>query len=94
MIIRVELVGQFRDAVGSNEILVEMEEGSTVYDLIKKLAYKYGKGFKDRVFILGTETVSEDFTIVLDGRVVPVDEARSTVLNEARRVVLMPEAII
>lgn len=94
MMIRVELVGQFRDVVGSNEILVELEKGSTVYDLIKKMADKYGKRFKDRVFIPGTETVSEDVTIVLDGRVVPVDEAGSTVLNEASRVVLMPEAII
>lgn len=75
MSIRVELVSQFRDAVGSNEILVEMEEGNAVYGLIEKLTCKCGKGFKDRVFILGTETVSEDFTIVLDGRVVLMPEA-------------------
>lgn len=86
MIIHVELVGQFRDIVGSNEILVEMERGNTVYDPIKKMADKYGERFKDRVFISGTENVSENVTIVLDGRVVPVDEAS--------RVVLMPEAII
>ncbi|MEM2930955.1 MAG: MoaD/ThiS family protein [Thermoproteota archaeon] len=94
MKIRVELVGQFRDVVGSNETLVEVEEGSTVYNLIKKMADKYGRRFKERVFATGTEMLSEDFTIVLNGRVVPVGEAQLIVLNEASRVVLMPEAII
>ncbi|NHV99099.1 MAG: MoaD/ThiS family protein [Thaumarchaeota archaeon] len=94
MKIRVELVGQFRDIVGSTETLIDMKEGSTVYDLVKKMADKYGKRFKERVFSGETERLSEDFTIVLDGRVVPVDEAQSTVLNETSRVVLMPEAII
>lgn len=94
MKIRVELVGQFRDIVGSTETLVDMEEGSTVYDLVKKMADKYGMKFKERVFAAGTESLSEEFTIVLNGRVVPVDKAHSTVLNEASRVVLMPEAII
>jgi len=94
MKIRVELVGQFRDIVGSAETLVDMEEGGTVYDLIRRMADKYGKRFKERVFIAGTEKISEDVTIVLNGRVVSVDEAQSTVLNEASKVVLMPEAII
>jgi len=94
MKIRVELIGQFREIVGSAETLVDMGEECTVYDLIRRMADKYGKRFKERVFILGTEKISEDVTIVLNGRVVPVDEAQSTFLNEASRVVLMPEAII
>jgi molybdopterin converting factor small subunit len=94
MKIRVELVGQFRDVVGSNEILMEVEEESTVYELIRKMADEYGGRFKERVFAAGTERLSEEVTIVLNGRVIPVDEAQTIVLNEDSRVVLMPEAII
>lgn len=94
MKIRVELVGQFRDIVGSTEVLVDMEEGGTVYDLLRKMADKYGQSFKERVFSAGTVMVSEDVTIVLNGRVIPVDKAHSISLSESSRVVLMPEAII
>lgn len=94
MRIRVELVGQFRDIVGSNEILVELGEEKTIYDLILVMAEKYGRGFEKRVFIEGTKNLSEDVTIVLNGRIIPVNKASSTILNETDRVVLMPEAII
>ncbi|MBO3798344.1 MAG: MoaD/ThiS family protein [Thermoproteota archaeon] len=94
MKIRVELVGQFRDIVGSTEVLVDMEEGGTVYELLKKMADKYGKRFKERVFSAGTAGISEDVTIVLNGRVIPADEAHSISLSESSRIVLMPEAII
>lgn len=73
MRIRVELVGQFRDTVGSTVVLVDMDYGSTVYDLLRKIADKYGQSFKERVFSAGTLMVSEDVTIVLNGRVIPVD---------------------
>ncbi|MGB9718565.1 MAG: MoaD/ThiS family protein [Thermoproteota archaeon] len=94
MKIRVELVGRFRDIVGSAEILVDMEEGSTVHDLLRKMADKHGEKFRERVFQTGSVRVSEDVTIVLNGRVIPVDEAHSVSLSEASRVVLMPEAVI
>lgn len=41
-----------------------------------------------------TGDVSDDVTIVLNGRVIPVEKASSTILNEANIVVLIPEAII
>ncbi|MBO3769550.1 MAG: MoaD family protein [Thermoproteota archaeon] len=94
MRIRVELVGQFRDIVGSNEIFVELGKEKTIYDLILMMAEKYGREFEKRVFIEGTKNLSEDVTIVLNGRVISVDKASSTILNETDTVVLMPEAII
>jgi MoaD family protein len=94
MKIRVELVGQFRDIVGSSETLVEVEKGSTLHDLLRKMVEKYGGNFAKRVLTGNTEMVSEDVTIVLNGRVIPVEAVSSTFLNEADRVVLMPEAII
>jgi MoaD family protein len=94
MKIRVELVGQFRDIVGSSETLVEVEKGSTLHDLVRKMVEKYGGKFAKRVLTENTEMVSEDVTIVLNGRVIPVEAVSSTFLNEADRVILMPEAII
>ena len=90
MKIRVELVGQFRDIVGSNETVVELDKGGTLYDLILAMAEK----FESRVFIEGTKNISEDVTIVLNGRVIPVEKISSTVLSETDIVVLMPEVII
>jgi MoaD family protein len=92
--IRVEFVGQFRDIVGSNEVVVELDKGGTLYDLILAMAKKYGRAFESRVFIEGTKNISEDVTLVLNGRVIPVDKVSSTVLSEADTVVLMPEVII
>lgn len=94
MKIRVELVGQFRDITGAKEVLVELEEGKTMYDLVLTMVEKYGREFEKRVFIEGTKNLSEDVTIVLNGRVISVDKASSIILNETDTVVLMPEAII
>lgn len=94
MKIRVELVGQLRDIVGSDKTLVEVEDGSTICDLLRKMAEKYGRKLEERFFTKITGEVSEDVTIVLNGRVISVEKASSTVLNDADIVVLMPEAII
>ncbi|MGC8832118.1 MAG: MoaD/ThiS family protein [Thermoproteota archaeon] len=94
MKIRVELVGQFRDIVGSSETLVEVEEGSTLHELVRKMAAKYGEKFAKRVLTGSTGMISEDVTIVLNGRVIPVEMVSSTLIHETDRVVLMPEAII
>lgn len=58
------------------------------------MADKYGKRFKESAFSAGTVRLSEDVTIVLNGRVIPVDEAYSISLSEASRVVLTSEVII
>ncbi|MEM2940943.1 MAG: MoaD/ThiS family protein [Thermoproteota archaeon] len=94
MKIRVELVGQFRDIAGTDKMLLEVEEGSTIRDLLRKMVKKYGRKFEERFFTKITGEASEDFTIVLNGKVIPVERASSTVLNEADILVLMPEAII
>ncbi|MEM2088882.1 MAG: MoaD/ThiS family protein [Thermoproteota archaeon] len=94
MKIRVELVGQLRDIVGSDKTLVEVEEGSTIHYLLMKMVEKYGRKLEERVFTKITREVSDDVTIVLNGMVIPVEKASSTVLNEADILVLMPEAII
>ncbi|MDW8033389.1 MAG: hypothetical protein RMI79_00330 [Nitrososphaerota archaeon] len=55
MKIRVEFVGQFREIVGVSEILVELDENKTLYDLILVMASKYGKEFKKRIFVEDTK---------------------------------------
>jgi len=94
MRIRVELVGQFRDIVGANEILLELEKGKTLYDLILVMVERYGRDFEKRVLTEDSKNVSEDVTLVLNGRVIPVNRASYTALSDGDRVVLMPEAII
>lgn len=94
MKIRVELVGQLRDIVGSDKTLVEVEEGSTICDLFRKMVEKYGRKLEERFFTTIARGISEDVTIVLNGRVIPVEEASSTALNETDILVLMPEAMI
>lgn len=94
MKIRVELVGQLRDIIGSDKTLVEVEEGSTICDLFRKMVEKYGRKLEERFFTTIAGGISEDVTIVLNGRAIPVEEASSTALNETDILVLMPEAMI
>lgn len=50
MKISVELVGQLRDIVGSDKTMVELEEGSTICDLLRKMVEKYGRKLEKRFF--------------------------------------------
>ncbi len=58
------------------------------------MADKYGQRFKKSAFSAGTVRLSEDVAIVLNGRVIPVDEVHSISLSEASMVVLTSEVII
>jgi len=95
MRVRVELIGQLREAAGCIQIVVDIENGSNLLDLIKALVKSYGARFEERVFIIGTASeVAEDLFMLLNGKILSRDKASSTELKENDTVVLMPEAII
>jgi molybdopterin converting factor small subunit len=95
MRIRVEFVGQLREATGCGQTIVDIEKDSSLLDLVRALAKSYGAKFEERVFVIGTANeIVEDLSILLNGRVIPRDKASSTELNDNDTVVLMPEVII
>ena len=73
--IKVLLHANFREIVGRREIFEEVESNSTLEHVLDKLAKKYGGDF-ERVVDLRSGTVSLEFLVSLNGRIVRDVDAR------------------
>jgi len=94
MKVRVEFVGIFRELTGCSEMVLDIPAGSTVYDLISSLAEKYGRRLEERTLAREGGRLHEELSVLLNGRIIPTDEAPSVALRDKDAVVLMQEVII
>ncbi|MFQ6081014.1 MAG: MoaD/ThiS family protein [Candidatus Bathyarchaeia archaeon] len=65
--VRVLFHATFREAVGQREMLEEIDSGSTVGDLLNKLARRYGGDFDD---IINSERgeISREVVVMVNGK--------------------------
>jgi len=64
--VKVLLSASFRETAGKKELLEELDSGSTVRDLLEKLAKKFGKDFND-VLDPKTKEIDLDTLVLLNG---------------------------
>jgi len=64
--IRVLLHATFRETVGEREISEEIDSGSTLEDLIKKLARRYREPFDD--IISSEREISREVVVMVNGK--------------------------
>jgi len=65
--VRVLFHATFREAVGQREISEEIDSGSTLKDLINRLARRYGGDFDD-IISSEREEVSREVVVMVNGK--------------------------
>lgn len=89
MKVTVKYFTTLREITGMREELVEVEEGTTILQLMQKLAEKHGIEFKKYVF--DNENTPKDFLqFLIDGQSTTTMKGNDTELREGVKVAIIP----
>lgn len=91
MKVKVEYLGHIRNIIGSErEEEVEIEESSSIADLLMILSKKYGKPFQKSVYETNTIDVKSNFIVTINGYLLNQLNGVKTKLQHGDHIVLMP----
>jgi len=89
--VKVEYLGHIRNIIGSErEEEVEIEESSSIADLLMILSKKYGKPFQKSVYETNTTDVKSNFIVTINGYLLNQLNGVKTKLQHGDNIVLMP----
>ncbi len=86
--VRVKLVGVLKPLAGSDEIVLELDKGSTVLDALVKLA-EQRRALRDRLFWRDDEIYPDLYIAVNDVDIRLLDGLK-TVLSDGDKIVIIP----
>ena len=79
-----------REIVGKSEDILEMDEKSTVKDLLMHLSRINGNKFTEYIYKVGTERLNENLQFLVDGRSINTLNGIKTKLNDGCKFVIIP----
>ena len=91
MRVRAVFIQEFYKVMGAFQVDMELEDGSTIRDLIEKLDSQVYRGFKD--LILEGETLRHPVEIAVNGRRIDFLDGLDTRLRDGDRVLFSPRAL-
>lgn len=91
MKVRVEYLGHLKNMLGSRrEEEIEVEDGSSVSDLLIALSENHGESFKKAVYEAGGKDIKSNFIATVNGYLLNQLNGVKTKLKNGDHVVLMP----
>ena len=91
MKVTVEYLGHIRNIIGSKRTEeIEIENNSSVADLLVVLSKKYGTPFKKAIYESGGSDVKSNFMATVNGYLLNQLKGVETKLKDGDRVILMP----
>lgn len=91
MKIKVEYLGHIKSMVGARrEEEIDIEDNSSVRDLLAMLSEKHGKSFKKAVYETGGDDLKSNFIATVNGYLLNQLDGLKTKLKNGDNVVLMP----
>jgi len=91
MRVRAVFIQEFYKVMGAFQVDMELEDGSTIRDLIEKLDSQVYRGFKD--LILEGEKLRHPVEIAVNGRRIDFLDGLDTRLRDGDRVLFSPRAL-
>jgi MoaD family protein len=89
--IKVEYLGHIKNLIGDKrEEEVDLQENSTVLDLLVKLSEKYGASFQKAVYEKGGKDLKSNFMATVNGFLLNQLKGVETKLKKGDHVTLMP----
>ncbi|PVX23194.1 MAG: hypothetical protein CW716_12680 [Candidatus Bathyarchaeum sp.] len=89
MKVRVQYLGFIKNMLNKNEDHVELEEDSSLSDLLDKLAGVHGAPFRKEVYEPGVKNVKTGFSVTINGRFIGQLGGLDAKLSEGDTVILM-----
>ena len=91
MKVKVEYLGHIKNILGSKrEEEIEVEDNSSISDLLLVLSEKHGESFKKAVYEAGGKDIKSNFIATVNGFLLNQLKGIETKLKDGDRVVLMP----
>ena len=90
MKVTIKYLGQISAVLNKREEEIDVSSKTTVYDLLKKLAIRYGKVFEGEIFEEEGKTVREGLIVTVNGRAIGQLQGAKTMLNVKDSVTLLP----
>ncbi|MEM4577109.1 MAG: ubiquitin-like small modifier protein 1 [Candidatus Nezhaarchaeales archaeon] len=88
MKVKVKFFAFIREVAGVNEVEVEIKEGMTIMDLIKKLSERLPQKFRD--FVFEGHEISKNIIILVNGKGISELYGLETKLKSGDEVALLP----
>jgi len=79
-----------REITKKSEETLDVKDGTTVEGLLKLLAEKYGREFRDYVFEDKNETPRDHLQFLIDGKSITIFEGVQTMLYDGCRLAIVP----
>jgi molybdopterin converting factor small subunit len=89
MNVRVQYLGFIKNMLNKNEDHIEVEEKSSLSDLLNKLAGIHGAPFRKEVYEPGVKKVKTGFSVTINGRFIGQLGGLDAKLSEGDTVILM-----
>ncbi|MGD2065801.1 MAG: MoaD/ThiS family protein [Candidatus Bathyarchaeota archaeon] len=89
MKVRVQYLGFIKNMLNKNEDHVELEEDSSLSDLLDKLAGVHGAPFRKEVYEPGVKKVKTGFSVTINGRFIGQLGGLDAKLSDGDTVILM-----
>ncbi|MCW4014836.1 MAG: MoaD/ThiS family protein [Candidatus Bathyarchaeota archaeon] len=89
MKVRVQYLGYIKNMLNKREEHLEIEDKSSLYDLLNKLAGIHGAAFKKEVYEPGVKDIKTGFSVTINGVFIGQLGGLNAKLNEGDNVMLM-----
>jgi len=89
MKVKVHYLGYIRNMLRRKEEELELEKGTSLSELLNKLAGIHGDPFKKEVFEPGLKDVKMGFAVTVNGTLIGQLDGVETKLNEGDNIILM-----
>ena len=89
MKVKVHYLGYIRNMLRRKEEEFELKEGTSLSELLSRLAGIYGKPFEKEVFEPGLKDVKMGFVVTVNGILIGQLDGVETKLNEGDNIILM-----
>jgi molybdopterin converting factor small subunit len=89
MKVKVHYLGYIRNMLKQKEEELELEKGTSLSELLNKLAGIHGAPFKKEVFEPGLKDVKMGFAVTINGTLIGQLDGVETKLNEGDNVILI-----
>jgi molybdopterin synthase sulfur carrier subunit len=91
LIVKVEYLGHIKNILGSRrEEEIEVEDNSSISDLLMVLSEKHGESFKKALYEAGGKDIKSNFIATVNGYLLNQLNGVETKLKNGDHVVLMP----
>jgi MoaD family protein len=89
MKVRVQYLGFIKNMLNKNEDHIELEESTSLSDLLNKLAEIYGASFRKEVYEPEVKKIKTGFSVTINGRFIGQVGGLNAKLSDGDHVILM-----